>query len=61
MRSPWDIFVQIWGKMNFPGKKALRVFKYFNSPSSCQKLEKSNEQFLEKNAEQADGQTDRGW
>ena len=31
---------QIWAKMNFPGKRALTVFKYSNRLPSCQKSEK---------------------
>ena len=26
----WAIFAKIWGKINFPGKRALSAFKYSN-------------------------------
>ena len=37
----------------------MSVFKYFSYLSSCQKLEKSNEQFLRKNTKLVDGPTER--
>ena len=54
--------------MNFPGKKALSVFKYSNYLTLCKKSEKTNDPFLRKMPDrqtdrqtdrQADGQTDR--
>ena len=53
-------FCPTWVKINFPGKKALSVFKYSHYLLSCKKLEKTNDPFIpEKNAELTDGQTDR--
>ena len=39
-------FTQIWAKLDFPGKKALSVFKYSSYLPSCQKLEKPNMLFF---------------
>ena len=53
-----------FGKNEFSWKKVLSVFKYSNYLPSCQKFEKTNEQFLrkiaisKKNAERTDGQTE---
>ena len=53
-KAIWDhgtilaFFVHVWAKMNFPGKKALSVFKYSNYLPSCPKSEKTNMIFLRK-------------
>ena len=52
-------FTQIWEKLNFPGKKALSVFKYSNYIPSCQISEKTIS-MSEENAELTDGLPDRG-
>ena len=53
-------FAQIWAKMNFPGKKALSVFKYSNYLPSYQKSEKTNMSFVKKMLNwRMDGQTER--
>ena len=52
------ILAQIWAKINFPGKKALSVFKYSNYLPSCQKSEKTNA-ISEEDAELTDGWTNR--
>ena len=44
----WALFVQIWAKMNFPGKKSLSVFRYLNYLQLCQNSVKPNEPFLRK-------------
>ena len=66
-KAIWDhgtilaFFVHVWAKMNFPGKKALSVFKYSNYLPSCPKSEKTNMIFLRKMLQwidrRKDGQT----
>ena len=42
------LFAAIWTKMNFPGKRALSVFKHSNYLPLCKKLEKTKAHFLRK-------------
>ena len=54
------LFSQIWTKLNFPGKKGLSVFRYFNYLPSCKKSKKTNDPFQrEMPTWRTDGQTDR--
>ena len=48
LRPFFALFAQVLAKMNFPGKKALTVFKCLNYIPLCQKSEKTNESFLRK-------------
>ena len=42
----WDLLAQIWAKIDFPGKSALSLLKYFNYLPK--KLEKTHDSFLRK-------------
>ena len=59
LRSFWTIFVQIWGKLSFSGKKALSILKYSNYLLWSKKSENSYNPFLIKI--RIAEQTDRGY
>ena len=56
----FGLFLPIWAKMNFPGKKrALSVFKYSSCLLLCKKSGITNEPLLRKMPELANRQTNR--
>ena len=54
----WAIFAQIWGKMNFPGKKGSDNFEIFQLSTMVKNLKKLTTHSWQK-CRNADGQTNR--